>query len=184
MVRIDFPDCDPNCWGEIARATRRSSGLSTSGSTVIANTEQTVYLQNGLNATVNVASDTSVNTQNPNAAGIVIYGAEDSDTINLGPGNDMVYLGSAFETVNGGGGNDAFIVTSSTIGATINGGTGQSALDITGGGTVTIGSNITNIKAVNLEGAPSGQTQPDYHFTANGASPDLWSWIAATATIR
>ena len=142
----------------------------TNGSTVIANTEQTVYLQNGLNATVNVASDTSINTQNPNAAGIIIFGAQDSDTINLGTGNDAVQLGSAFETVNGGGGNNTFYVSSSTIGATINGGTGQNVLDITGGGTVTMGSNITNIKTVNLLAAPTGQTQPAYNFTANGTA--------------
>ena len=142
----------------------------TSGAVIIANTEQTVYLQGGMSAAVSVASDTSINTQNPNAAGIIIFGANDSDVINLGTGNDTVTLGSASETVNGGGGNNTFYVSSSTIGATINGGSGQNTLDVTGGGTVTMGSNITNVKTVNLAAAPSGQTQPNYAFTANGTA--------------
>jgi Ca2+-binding RTX toxin-like protein len=62
--------------------------------------------------------------------------------------------------VNGGSGTDTFDVTAQTIGATINGGTGSSTLVATGGGTMTMGSNITNIDTVTLKSATN--------FTANG----------------
>jgi hypothetical protein len=74
-------------------------------------------------------------------------------------------LGDAQETVHGGTGNDTFLVNSSTIGATIDGGTGKSTLDVTGGGTMAMGGNITNISNVLLVSS----TTP-YNFTANGIS--------------
>ncbi|MGB9153392.1 MAG: choice-of-anchor D domain-containing protein [Alphaproteobacteria bacterium] len=138
-----------------------------SGLTTIAGTNQTVYLRSGLNATVNVLSDTSINAKNLNAAGITIYGANNSDIINLGTGNDTVYLGSNAETVNGGSGTDTFYETSSTIGATIKGISGKNTLDITGGGIVTMGGNITGINTVNLEALCA---QPNYVFTANNTA--------------
>jgi Ca2+-binding RTX toxin-like protein len=118
-------------------------------------TKQVLDLLSGLNTTVDVASGASGST-------ITINGANDSDVINLGTGNDTVTLGSATETVNGGGGSNTFNETASTIGATINGNSTTNVLDITGGGTMTMGSNITGIGTVNLNG-----TTGNYNFTAN-----------------
>ncbi|KYK44650.1 hypothetical protein A1D31_36545 [Bradyrhizobium liaoningense] len=126
-----------------------------------ANNHPTVHLRDGMHDVVNVAS-AAAGVKNP---GITIYGADDSDTTNLGSGNDDVFLGSSAETVNGGSGNSTFRVTASTIGAAIHGGTGSNVLDITGGGIVTMGSNITGIKTVNLENACS-----NYTFTTSAIS--------------
>lgn len=124
---------------------------------------QTVYLRNGVDLEVDAASP---DPSDP-GAGITIYGARNADVIKLGGGNDTVYLGDARESVVGGGGNDAIYVSAATIGATIDGGTGPTTLHVTGGGTATMGANITDIAQVVLEAAPAGQTQPDYVFTAN-----------------
>ena len=69
-------------------------------------------------------------------------------------------MSTSKQTVNGGAGTDTYIVTAATIGATINGGAGSGTLSVRGGGTVTMGSNITNIQTVML-----GQGTV---FTANG----------------
>jgi hypothetical protein len=125
-------------------------------------TAQTVTLRAGLNATVNVASDTTATDTSPT---ITITGAANSDIINLGSGNDTVTLGAG-ETVNSGGGNNTFKVASATLGSvTINGGTkGTNTLDVTGGGTATMGAGITGITTVDLANATT--------FTAN-ATPGL-----------
>ena len=60
--------------------------------------EQTVYLRDGLDLTVNVASSAG--------GGIVIHGADNADVINLGSGADTVYVGGTAETINGGSGAD------------------------------------------------------------------------------
>ena len=119
-------------------------------------TAQTVTLRAGLNATVNVASDTAGNA----SPGITIVGAANSDVINLGSGNDTVTLGAG-ETVNSGGGNNTFKVASASLGsATINGGTkGSNTLSVTGGGTAVMGAGITGITTVQLASATT--------FTAN-----------------
>jgi hypothetical protein len=124
---------------------------------------QTVYLRNGLDLEVDAASP---DPSNP-GGGITIWGARNVDTIKLGNGNDTVYLGDARESVVGGGGNDQIWVTGATIGATIDGGSGSTTLHVTGGGTATIGNNITDVARVVLEDAAAGQSQPDYVFTAN-----------------
>ena len=118
-------------------------------------------LRAGLNATVNVASDTAGDP----SPGITIIGAANSDVINLGPGNDTVTLGAG-ETVNSGGGNNSFNVAAATLGSvTINGGTtGTNTLTITSGGTATMGAGITGIATVRLTAATT--------FTAN-ATPGL-----------
>ena len=123
-------------------------------------TAQTVTLRAGLNATVNVASDTTATDTSPT---ITITGAANSDVINLGSGNDTVTLGAG-ETVNGGGGNNTFKVASATLaGVTINGGTkGTNTLSITGGGTATMGAAITGITTVQLASATT--------FTANATA--------------
>ena len=110
-------------------------------------TEQTVTLRAGLkDATVNVAADTSGDA----SPGITIIGANDGDVINLGPGADTVTLGNG-ETVNGGAGTDIYDVTKTTIAnTTIKGGSGSNTLVVTGGGTATMGANITGINAVQL----------------------------------
>ena len=125
-------------------------------------TAQTVTLRAGLNATVNVASDTTATDTSPT---ITIVGAANSDIINLGSGNDTVTLGAG-ETVNSGGGNNTFNVASATLGSvTINGGSkGTNALNVTGGGTATMGAGITGITTVDLAAATT--------FTAN-ATPGL-----------
>jgi hypothetical protein len=127
---------------------------------------QNVYLRNGLNLTVNVASGVAA-AGDTAPLGITIHGADNSDTINLGSGADTVYLGSAAESVYGGGGKDIFVVSAATIGATIDGGTGSSTLRVLGGGTAVMGGNITQISEVVLEGPAAGQTQPAWDFTAN-----------------
>ncbi len=113
-------------------------------------------MRSGFNATVNVSADPTFNAANPDPATITIIGAANADVINLASGNDIVTLGSTQETAHGGSGNDTFNVTAATIGATIDGGTGQSALDVTGGGTVTMGANITRIATVLLAAASDG----------------------------
>jgi serralysin len=122
-------------------------------------TAPTVTLRAGLNATVNVASDT-VGDASPT---ITINGAANSDVINLGSGNDTVTLGAG-ETVNSGGGNNAFKVASANLGSvTINGGTkGANTLTVTGGGTTTMGAGITGVATVQLAAATN--------FTANATS--------------
>jgi hypothetical protein len=125
---------------------------------------QTVTLRAGLNLTVDVAAAAA----NPKTAGIVIIGAANSDVINLAGGVDSVTLGGSGETVHGGGGADQFFVDAATIGATIGGGTGTSTLDVTGGGTLAMGADITRIAAVVLDGPAKGTIQPAYNFRANG----------------
>ena len=121
-------------------------------------TAQTVTLRAGLNATVNVASDTV-----DAAPTITIIGAANSDVINLGSGNDTVTLGAG-ETVNSGGGNNTFKVASANVGnVTINGGTkGTNTLSVTGGGPAIMGAGITGISTVQLASATT--------FTANATT--------------
>jgi lipopolysaccharide export system protein LptA len=140
-------------------------GQAASGS--IASTVQTVTLRNGLNLSVEVAPAT-INGSNANKPTIVIHGANDSSVIYLATGNDSVYLGSSNETVIGGGGTNTFHETAATAGATLVGGSLTNTLDITGGGTVTMGNNQSNISTVNLGAPASGTTQPAWMFTANG----------------
>jgi hypothetical protein len=85
--------------------------------------------------------------------------------INLASGNDTVRVGSPLETVNLGSGNDTVIVTGATIGATIDNGTGTNTLEVTGGGTVTMGGSISDIATVLLTSAAT-----PWNFTANAIS--------------
>ena len=123
---------------------------------------QLVVLRDGLDALVQVSAAASVNAANPRAPTITISGAHNADVINLASGNDVVIIGDARETVHGGTGNDTIHVTAATIGAAIDGGTGQSILNVTGGGTVVMGSSVTNIATVLLSPAANA-----YDFTAN-----------------
>ena len=136
------------------------------GGTVVGSTEPTIYLRDGLNVTVNVASDPGPNSANPNPDGIVIHGANDADLINLGAGADTVFLGSDLETVIGGGGNDTFYASATTVGATIDGGTGASLLNLTGGGTFALGANISDLARLDLTAPTAGATQPAWDVTA------------------
>lgn len=122
-------------------------------------TAQTITLRAALkNVTVNVAADASGDA----SPGITIIGANDSDVINLGPGADTVTLGNG-ETVNGGSGTDVYNVTKTTIAnTTIKGGSGTNTLVVNGGGTATMGANITGINAVQLATATK--------FTANSTA--------------
>jgi hypothetical protein len=117
---------------------------------------QTLYLDAGFAGTVNAASGTA-------GSSIVVYGNLDSATINLGSGNDTVYVGSSNESVYGGGGNDLFYVNSGDIGATINGGTGNNTLEVAGGTSYQMTSNVSNISSVFINELSSQSTT----FTAN-----------------
>jgi len=140
---------------------QEGQALFVSGSSVIAAQNQIVYLRDGLDATVNTTAAT-LNGANPRAATLTIIGAHNAAIINLASGNDAVLVGDARETVHGGTGNDTILVSAATIGATIDGGTGKSTLDVTGGGTVTMGASITNITTVLLAAAPGNMV-----FTSN-----------------
>jgi len=137
---------------------------------------QTVILRGGLNATINVAAAT-LNAGNPKAATITITGAaNDTSTINLSAGNDTVTIGSAQETLNGGTGSNLIFVNAATIGAKINGGTGGATiLDVTGGGTMAMGPNITHVNLVALSPATTA-----YNFTTNAISGLTLSDLSAT----
>lgn len=108
-------------------------------------------LRAGLNATVDVTG----------SAGITIVGAANSDVIDLASGNNTVTLGLG-ETVNGGTGDNTFLATAATSGATIHGGSGSNLLEVTGGGTVVMGSTISGVSAVWLAAKTA--------FTANGTA--------------
>jgi Ca2+-binding RTX toxin-like protein len=141
-----------------------AEGQAQSPNGAIPSTRQAITLRNGTSFTIDVASDTAVNAKNPNAPGIIIQGANNSDVINLGSGNDTVYVGGNSETINGGGGNNTFYISAATDGATINGGSGNNTVDVVGGRTIIIGSNISSITTVNLGSAPVGHTQANYQF--------------------
>ena len=124
---------------------------------------QTVTLRAGMNATLNVLPAV-INPNNPNASTITIVGAANSAVINLATGNDVVTMGAG-ETLNGGSGNDTIMVTAATISDVINGGSGHSTLQFSGGGTVTVGGNITNIATLQLTASTTA-----YRATANSIS--------------
>lgn len=154
-----------------------------SGGVTVPGTQQTLYLRDGLNLTVNVTAPNFPATYplNPNPNGVIIYGANNADIINLGPGSDTVYLGSAAETVNTAG-TDGIFATASTLGATI-AGYGSNRLTVTGGGAATMGANITSIDEVVLSAAPTGQTQPAWSFTANTTTNLTIVDLAKTADV-
>ncbi len=128
---------------------------------------QIITLRDGLNATVDVSPAASTSANNPNPPTITIVGANNADVINLASGNDVVIVGSTLETVHGGSGNDTIMVNSATIGAVIDGGAGRSTLDVTGGGTMAMGSSITDIANVLLANVPASSLAAAYNFTAN-----------------
>jgi hypothetical protein len=127
-----------------------------------ASTAQTVTLRSGLDLTVNVGAGPT-NPSDPNPAGIFIAGAQDSSVINLGAGHDTVRVGAPSETVNCGSGVADILVTAATIGATLHGGSGQVTLNVLGGGVADMGSNITGLTDVVLNGSVATQLI----FTAN-----------------
>ena len=122
---------------------------------------QTVTLRAGMNATLDVAPAV-VNPNNPTIATITVVGAANSAVINLASGNDVVSMGAG-ETLNGGSGNDTIMVTAATIGDVISGGSGKSTLQFSGGGSVTLGSNISSITELQLKAAATA-----YNAVANG----------------
>ena len=133
-----------------------------SGGQTFAATNQVITLRDGMNITVDV-SPAAINPANPKPATITVNGANDASVINLASGNDTVTVGSAAETVHGGSGNDQIQVTVSTIGATIDGGSGNSTLAVIGGGSIVMGTNVTNISNVLLAATPNAMS-----FIANG----------------
>jgi len=119
-----------------------SEGQAASGAAL--NTSQIVFLRDGMNVTVNVAS-VPPNAANPNPSGITIYGGDDSSVINLGTGSDTVVLGSATETVNGDGGGALVQATAAFAGALVSGtAAGQTTLEIIGGGTAALNADTTH----------------------------------------
>jgi hypothetical protein len=132
-------------------------------------TGQILVLPNDLNTTVDVLP-AAINPANLNAPSTIIIrgGRSDASTINLAAGNDVVEVNDARTTVNGGSGNDTIVLTEATIGSRIDGGGGYNTLEVTHGGTMTMGDNLTNIQRVVLT---ASHTEP-YHFTAD-ATPGL-----------
>ncbi len=118
---------------------------------------QTVTLRENTALTVNVAADPS---HNP-AAGITIFGAQNTDTINLGSGNAVVTLGVG-ETITSTGGTNTFKVSSDSISDAIKATGGSNTLEITSGGDMAMGANITGIATVKLDAAA--------HLQLNGLS--------------
>ncbi|HZS81324.1 MAG TPA: hypothetical protein VFA50_00515, partial [Stellaceae bacterium] len=153
----------PTTLTNIATITAQEGQVAfTNGSQTFPSQVQTIFLRDGLDATVNVAPAT-LTPGNPKAPTINITGAHNAAVINLASGNDVVTVGDAHETVHGGTGIDQIFVNSATIGATIDGGSsGKSTLVATGGGTMAMGGNITNIATVVLNPATVA-----YNFTAN-----------------
>jgi hypothetical protein len=107
-------------------------------------TEQTLTLRAGTSLVVNVA-DASPET----GAGIVISGAANSDQIHLGDGADTLTVGGAGESVIGGSGSDLIILPVAYRAASLNGG-GAGTLELTGGGAITLGSNISGFGQLKL----------------------------------
>jgi hypothetical protein len=133
---------------------------------------QYVYLRDGMNVTLNVASGTPT-AGNSNPETITIYGGADSSVINLGSGTDNVVLGSATETINVSKTGTALIQgISSQAGALINGSTNQTAtsLEITdSGGTAVLNSADTNL-TVKLDGATNLTLSKMQFITADGSA--------------
>jgi hypothetical protein len=128
-------------------------------------TAQTVVLRDGLDLVMDVLDGTADPT-NPNPETILIQGAHNADVINLGGGNDVVVVGDSAEAIHGGSGAATIRVTAATADAFVDGGTsGRSVLEVQGGGTVRMGSEITNIATVILD--PSAV---NYDFLANHSS--------------
>jgi hypothetical protein len=112
---------------------------------------QTIYLRDGLDLTVNVASGTQA-VGNTNVETISIYGSSANNVINLGTGNDIVVLGGVGETVNGGGGSALVQAAANLAGALVNGGTGKTTLEITSGGSAVLNA-ASNHLTVQLDAA-------------------------------
>ena len=156
-------------------AQEGQAAYATGGQTFPAQ-NQVVDLRAGTSLAIDVSGDPTLNLANPKPATITIVGAANSDTINLAKGNDVVTLGGPNETVNLGLGNDTINATAATIGAAIGNGTGTNALDVSGGGTMAMGSNIADVSSVLLASSTTA-----YHFTANAIS-GLTVTDASTAT--
>ena len=129
---------------------------------------QTIYMRNGANMTVNVASGTPI-VGNANPEGITVYGAAASNVYNLGGGTDTVVLGGANETVNGGGGTAVLSATTAVAGALINGGAGKTTLTITNGGVATLNA-ADNHLIVDLTAATNLTLSKMSFITANGST--------------
>jgi len=105
-------------------------------------------------------------------ANLTITGSGDADTIttgnavqtvHAGAGADNVTLGAASQVINGQDGDDTINVNATTIASTITAGEGVETLgdtlNVTGGGTVTMGGGVTEFENVTLAAATD--------FTAN-----------------
>jgi hypothetical protein len=129
---------------------------------------QIVYLRDGLDLTMNVASGTP-NPADLNPEIITIYGAANSDIINLGNGTDTVVAGGTGETVNGGGGTALVQATAALAGVLVKGGTGKTTLEITGGGIATL-NLATNNAIVKLDLATNVTLSQMSFITAGGST--------------
>ena len=142
---------------------------------------QTIYMRNGLNVTLNVASGTPA-TGNANPETINIYGRADSSVFNLGNGTDDVVLGSATETVNASKTGTAVIQgLASQAGALIVGNSqATTTLDITNtGGTAVLNTADTEL-TVKLTGATNLTLSTMRFITADGSAGN--STLTALAT--
>jgi filamentous hemagglutinin len=111
----------------------------------IASTYETVTLASGLNLAVNVGPGTP-NGANPNASGILINGAANSDVITLGNGTDKVAGLGASESVVAGSGTDLIQAVSGNAGALVTGhAVASTTLELTTGGAATLNANDTQL---------------------------------------
>ena len=121
---------------------------------------QTVTLRAGYTGTITATSGAA-------GSGITIIGAKDSAVIKLGSGNDTVTVGATTETITAGAGNSVINVTAATIGAKITGATFTNTLDVSGGGTVAMGSTMTGFAKVVVDDTNVSGTV----LTANATKP-------------
>ncbi len=149
-----------------------SEGQAAGGGT--ANGTQMIYLRDGLNVTLNVASGTP-NPADPNPETVTIYGTADNSIINLGGGRDSVVLGSAGETVHGGTGAALVQATVATAGALVSGGSGKGTPEITDGGAATLTDATTSV-TVKLDAAT--------HLTLSKMGFPQWAAAAPTRSLR
>ena len=121
-------------------------------------------------------------------AGLIITGSSGIDTIttgnavqtvNAGAGADSITVTAASQIINGGDGDDTINVTATTIASTIAAGEGAETLgdtlNVTGGGTVTMGAGVTEFEKVTLAVATN--------FTANTEAGLLITGSAGADTI-
>jgi hypothetical protein len=146
------------------------------------NHQQTVYLRDGLDLTVNVAPDVNPNPGLLVFDSIIIHGAANNDVMNLGSGIDTVYLGSAGESVIGGSGVGSVISTAAFAGALIQGGAHGVSLEITDGGPASLNAADANL-TVQLDKATTLTVHGGHGVTIGGDATVKNTVLGSTAAL-